>query len=171
MGNVPLQAVQLGCEARPYDRGPGAQRFCGGKVRSFGQGGAETDSGLGLFLLQFNIGNIASQMNPGAKRLRKIAVPFPEKVRNIAVNFRFPVRGVGKRLFQRGHQQAGAFIEKVVPAAYGHNDVALLSCKAAGGRNGVGNQRQFPDDGFSIEPFPICNGLEGCRNGEGDHVP
>ena len=45
--------------------------------------------------MQLNVWDIAGQMNPGAKGLRKIAVPFPEKVRNIAVNFRFPVRGVG----------------------------------------------------------------------------
>lgn len=94
MGNVPLQAVQLGGEAGPYDRGSGAQRFCGGKVRSLGQGGAKTDFGQGLFLLQLNVRNIAGQMNAGAKALRKVAVPFPEKRREIAVNFRFPFRGV-----------------------------------------------------------------------------
>ena len=121
--------------------------------------------------MQLNVWDIAGKVNPVAKIFRKITVPFPEKGRNIAVNFRLPVRGVRQSLLQRGHQQVGPFIEKIVPAAYGQDDVAFFSGKATGGRNGVGNQGQFTDDGFPIEPLPVCNGLEGGRNGEGDHVP
>ena len=171
MGNVPLQAVQQGRKARTNDGSPGAERFRGGDVRSLGPGGAEADSGLGVFFLQLRVGQVAGQADAGAEVFRKIAVPFPEEGRDVPVDFRFPVRCAGQGLFQRGHQQEGAFVEKVVPAAHGHDDVAFLPGIAAGGGNGVGNEGQFPDDGFSVEPFPVLNGFDGCRHGEGYHVP